>query len=353
MKRFCKAAEQARLVTVLALSILYGCSTPYQKQGFDFMILDAGYSETRIDQNTFLVAFKGNSQTSRQTVETYLLRRCAELTLQAGFDYFVVASSDTQAINQPTVGGIGPLFISPSRSSNTVNMFLPTYSYTYVDQQASARIKTFKGEKPAESVNAFAARDVLKFLAPAESNERVSSNSPTSNYSQTNTAAPSITPPTVLKDDFTKPPATVASLTSAPPVTASQAPEQKPITKTYASLTLYDGPKVKSGVTLDAQFMDDGSGSGEGLVNDIANRLLKGTFTTVKPGARDRPQPIILDRATLNKLQILSDRPWVIATFSNADTVLECVYGETRPLGQKKGECRDNNGNRYHVNLLP
>jgi hypothetical protein len=60
-----------------------------------------------------------------------------------------------------------------------------------------------------------------------------------------------------------------------------------------------------------------------------------------------------LDRATLNKLQILSDRPWFIATISNTDTVLECVFGETHPLGLKKGACRDNYGNMYHVKLLP
>jgi hypothetical protein len=72
MKHFCKAAEQTRRVTFLALAILCGCATPYQKFGFDIMSFDAGYSETRIDQNTFLVAFKGNSQTSRQTVESYI-----------------------------------------------------------------------------------------------------------------------------------------------------------------------------------------------------------------------------------------------------------------------------------------
>jgi hypothetical protein len=123
--------------------------------------------------------------------------------------------------------------------------------------------------------------------------------------------------------------------------------------KTYASLVQYDAPQIKSGITLDAQFMDDGSGSGEALVNDIGNRMLKGTFTTIKPGATDWAKPKILDRATLNKLQILSDRPWVIATVTNTDTVLECVFGETHPFGQKKGACRDNYGNRCHVNFLP
>jgi hypothetical protein len=101
----------------------------------------------------------------------------------------------------------------------------------------------------------------------------------------------------------------------------------------YASLVQYDGPVVKSGITLDAQFLDDGSGSGEAVVNDISNRLLRGTFTTIMPGATDWSRPKILDRPTLNKLQIRNDKPWVTLTVSNNDTVLECVFGETQPLG--------------------
>ncbi|MSP38807.1 MAG: hypothetical protein EXR70_09990 [Deltaproteobacteria bacterium] len=136
-----------------------------------------------------------------------------------------------------------------------------------------------------------------------------------------------------------------------PPVAPLQAP--KPKAKILASLVPYDGPKIKSSNALEAQFIDDGSGSGKALVNDIATQQLRGTFTTIKPGATDWPKPKILDRATLNKLQILSDRPWIISTVSNADTTLECVYGETRPLGQTKGACGDTRGNLYHVRLLP
>jgi hypothetical protein len=158
-----------------------------------------------------------------------------------------------------------------------------------------------------------------------------------------------------LKDNYgnTNPPATVASPTSSSSVTFSAPTEKKPITKTYASLVQYDGPKIKSGITLDAQLMDDGSGSGEANVNDIGNHLLKGTFTTIKPDVGDWPKPNLLDRATLIDLKIRNDRPWVIATVSNADTTLECVYGETLPLGQKKGACRDNYGNRYWLYIRP
>jgi hypothetical protein len=163
-----------------------------------------------------------------------------------------------------------------------------------------------------------------------------------------------------------KPPAPVTTQTaaiqtpiSAPMIASSLQSTSTPITdprsvtKTYASLVQYDGPKVKAGVTLDAQFLDDGSGRGEGFVNDVRSTLFKGTFTTVNPGAQERPRPKILDRATLNNLQMSSDKPWVIATFSNSDTVLECIYGEIGAFGQKKGACRDNFGNRYHLYVTP
>ena len=45
--------------------------------------------------NRFLVSFSGNSVTSRDTVERYLFFRAAELTLQNGYDYFLMADRDT------------------------------------------------------------------------------------------------------------------------------------------------------------------------------------------------------------------------------------------------------------------
>jgi hypothetical protein len=46
----------------------------------------SGYSETQIDANRLRVSFRGNSGASRESVETNLLYRAAELTLQRGYD---------------------------------------------------------------------------------------------------------------------------------------------------------------------------------------------------------------------------------------------------------------------------
>ncbi len=162
-----------------------------------------------------------------------------------------------------------------------------------------------------------------------------------------------ITVQTFARTEHATNPVEVAHSVDSANANVSPRSEPRPITKTQASLVQYDGPKMKAGITLEAQFMDDGSGSGAALVTDIGKHMLKGTFATVQSGAHGWQEPKILDYATLNKLQIRDDRPWVISTVSDADTVLECVYGETQPWGQTKGVCQDNYGNRYHVNLLP
>ncbi|HVF93474.1 MAG TPA: hypothetical protein VM900_04090 [Sphingomonas sp.] len=102
------------VVGALAASTLMvaGCATettyrPATGQGF----ARTGYSDRQIEPNRFLVSFSGNSVTSRDTVERYLFFRAAELTLQNGFDYFVMADRDTdrqtQTYTTPGFGGFG------------------------------------------------------------------------------------------------------------------------------------------------------------------------------------------------------------------------------------------------------
>jgi hypothetical protein len=100
------------VVAALAASTLMvaGCATettyrPATGQGFN----RTGYSDRQVEPNRFLVSFAGNSVTSRDTVERYLLFRAAELTLQNGYDYFVMANRDTdlqsRTYSTPGFGG--------------------------------------------------------------------------------------------------------------------------------------------------------------------------------------------------------------------------------------------------------
>ena len=92
--------------------LVAGCQTettyrPATGHGF----YSEGYSERQIEPNRFLVSFSGNSVTSRDTVERYLFFRAAQLTLQQGFDYFVMADRDTKLRSRtyttPGFGGPG------------------------------------------------------------------------------------------------------------------------------------------------------------------------------------------------------------------------------------------------------
>ena len=102
--------RKALLAVVTAGTLMVaGCATettyrPATGSGFN----RTGYSERRIEPNRFLVSFAGNSVTSRDTVERYLFFRAAELTLQNGFDYFVMADRDTNLRTRTfTTPGIG------------------------------------------------------------------------------------------------------------------------------------------------------------------------------------------------------------------------------------------------------
>lgn len=70
-----------RLALVLTLS---ACATGYQHAG-----LIGGYDDYKVSDNQYHVTFRGNGYTSDSGVEKYFLRRCAEITKNAGYDYFV------------------------------------------------------------------------------------------------------------------------------------------------------------------------------------------------------------------------------------------------------------------------
>jgi len=72
-------------VVAAAMTTLTGCVTSYQPLG-----TTGGYTDRQIDDQTLHVEFRGNGYTSRDTVHKYFMYRCAELTQQHGFRYFMV-----------------------------------------------------------------------------------------------------------------------------------------------------------------------------------------------------------------------------------------------------------------------
>jgi hypothetical protein len=182
--------KSAALLVAIALSAgLAACATPTPYQpNIKGQSMGGGYSEIRLEPNRYRVNFMGNSLTSRETVEGYLLFRAAELTVESGYDWFAVVDRDTDKTSRTYVepdpfyrpwygsygfwrpswryygGGYGwrgwdPFWGDPFWADRvdvrTVERF-----------EASAEIVMQKGPKPAEDVKAFDARAVIENLKP-------------------------------------------------------------------------------------------------------------------------------------------------------------------------------------------
>ena len=79
-----------------ALLATAGCasqSTPYQPLSSASRVA-GGYADRQLADDRFVVTFAGNELTSRETVESYLLYRAAELTVERGYDWFVIVDRE-------------------------------------------------------------------------------------------------------------------------------------------------------------------------------------------------------------------------------------------------------------------
>src|SRR5690242_7138359 len=85
------------IAAVAGVAGLAACATPtpYQPLGAGNSRASGGFAEQRVAPDLYLVSFTGNTLTSRQRVESYLLFRAAELTLQNGYDSFTIVDRQT------------------------------------------------------------------------------------------------------------------------------------------------------------------------------------------------------------------------------------------------------------------
>lgn len=184
------------LATVAAFALAAGlaaCATPTPYQpAVRGSAVSGGFSDMRIADNRFRVTFAGNTLTSRETVERYLLYRAAELTIQTGYDWFEIVDKQTDRDQRTYVepspfarpygpygfGGYGywrpswryygagwgwrtwdPFYGSPfwadSVDVRTVQRF-----------EATAEIMLQRGPAPSDNPRAFDARQVMNNLGP-------------------------------------------------------------------------------------------------------------------------------------------------------------------------------------------
>ncbi len=167
-----------RALALFALAIgLAGCmaGTPYKPADDRY-----GFRETKIEDDRYRVTFAGNNSTSRETVETYLLYRAAELTVDNGADYFRIADRDTEAKTEYFGSGVAGSTLLFRRSHQTFGGYTrgfayglyPVYPATPATAVPATQYKAFadvillSGEKPEGDATAYDAAEVLKNLGP-------------------------------------------------------------------------------------------------------------------------------------------------------------------------------------------
>lgn len=123
--------QKHNIITLLATGMLIaGCasSNVYHPARFEG---DEGFSARNLGETHFRVTFRGDSKTSRETVEDYLLLHAAELTLDAGKAGFLITEADTDL--ETHIRGVRHPAIYGRNFHNRFNdpWVFPYYAYGY------------------------------------------------------------------------------------------------------------------------------------------------------------------------------------------------------------------------------
>ncbi len=177
------------LIAAVGLTLgLTACetATPYQPLERGSQV-SGGFTDQKLDTDHFKVTFKGNTLTSRGTVESYLLYRAAELTVAQGYDWFETVDRHTERDKRTYIDS--DPFYGPGYAYGYFRPYWNFYGSGYgwrawgpfwgtpfwgdtatvstVEKfEASAEIAMRHGPKPAGDAKALDAREVLANLGP-------------------------------------------------------------------------------------------------------------------------------------------------------------------------------------------
>jgi hypothetical protein len=148
-----KSITQFVMSTFVSVCMLFGCvgATKYAPENrWDLGTKVQGYRDAKIANDLFQVSFAGNNHTPDDTAYNYCLYRCAEVTKQNGFDYFMIITE-----KDVTTHAAG-LAVHPGGAIASTVRF-PSYNF---------KIKCGKGVKPNDD-NAFYAAEIIRNLGPS------------------------------------------------------------------------------------------------------------------------------------------------------------------------------------------
>jgi hypothetical protein len=123
-----------RFTLVVVAALISGCATGYNAKG-----LTGGYSDVQIDENTYRVSYSGNKFTDPSKLESLLIYRAADLTVQKGFDWFTLRDKSSEGKWSGQYGKTGTI--------------------------VSGEVKMYKGKKDDNAYNAYDARSVMQHMA--------------------------------------------------------------------------------------------------------------------------------------------------------------------------------------------
>ena len=115
-----------------------------------------GYRDVQLSPNRYRVTYSGSYDSTRDDVETYLLRRAAEVTLLNGYTHFVIQKRETHATPDYAANRYGfyPYGYYPYSGYGG---YAPSYS-------SYAEIMLLKGPETANAANVVDAQRVLVSL---------------------------------------------------------------------------------------------------------------------------------------------------------------------------------------------
>jgi hypothetical protein len=115
------------------------------------------HTVTRIGDTAYRIDLQGLASTSRHGVTSHLITRAASVTLENGYDYFIVSGGEVRGENEiqstPFAGS------SPESPSGSLAEGTARLSQRY---SGSVLFHVFKGEKPLDNPLAFDARALAR-----------------------------------------------------------------------------------------------------------------------------------------------------------------------------------------------
>jgi len=133
------------LVLLLTAFMFMGCTTVYGPNGFT-----GGYKERKLDEDRYIVSFFGNGNTPEHQVWNYWIYRCAELTIEKGYELFSMTPSDEHALLQDPDRDQLVRFEMLDNTGEENGRYAPVqyYYYTVTTYSSKGLVEMYKAPMP-------------------------------------------------------------------------------------------------------------------------------------------------------------------------------------------------------------